>query len=162
MVMLARVRAKPWQQRMNRRIKLISALGAFTAILIVAAFVLPAEFPAHSQGWAGVAHSHTGDPSFSTGPSAFHSEMAQVNARMHEAMDIVPSGDIERDFLRMMIPHHQGAIDMAVVLLKYGSDERLKRLAQTIIVEQSQEVAYMRMIRDARSNMSSADPTTHQ
>jgi hypothetical protein len=161
MVMSTRVRSKPRQHYMKRRFKLISALGAFTAILILA-FVLPAEFPAHSQDRAGVAHSHTSAPPLSTSPSAFHAEIAQVNVRMHETMDIVPSGNIERDFLRMMIPHHQGAIDMAVVLLKYGSDERLKRLAQSIIVEQSQEVAYMRTLGDARSKAASADPTTHQ
>ena len=78
----------------------------------------------------------------------FYAEMAQVNARMHDGMDVAPSGDIDRDFMRMMIPHHQGAIDMALVLLKYGRDERLKRLAQSIIVEQGQEIAYMRTLLD--------------
>ena len=162
MLMSERVRAKPWPQRLNRRVKLTSILGAFMAILMLGATALPAEFLANSPGPAGVGHGHASALSLSTGPSVFHSEMAQVNARMHEAMDIVPSGDVERDFLRMMIPHHQGAIDMAVVLLKHGTDERLKRLAQSIIVEQSQEVAYMRTLADARSSASSADPTTHQ
>jgi uncharacterized protein (DUF305 family) len=46
----------------------------------------------------------------------------------------------------MMIPHHQGAIDMALVLLKHLPDERLKRLAQSIIVEQKQEIIYMRTL----------------
>jgi len=69
--------------------------------------------------------------------------MTEVNSRMHEAMEIVPSGDVDHDFVRMMIPHHQGAMDMALVLLKYGRDERLKRLAQSIVVEQGQEIAYM-------------------
>jgi uncharacterized protein (DUF305 family) len=63
------------------------------------------------------------------------------------------SGNIDRDFVRMMIPHHQGAIDMARVLLKYGQDERLKRLAQSIIVEQGQEISYMPLL-DAPSNES--------
>ena len=48
----------------------------------------------------------------------------------------------------MMIPHHQGAIDMALVLLKHGRNEKLKRLAQSIIVEQGQEIAYMRSLLD--------------
>jgi uncharacterized protein (DUF305 family) len=45
----------------------------------------------------------------------------------------------------MMIPHHQGAIDMAVVELRYGKDKRLKRLAQEIIVDQQQEIAVMHL-----------------
>jgi uncharacterized protein (DUF305 family) len=48
--------------------------------------------------------------------------------------------------MRMMIPHHQGAIDMALLQLKYGHDEKLRRLAQSIIVEQGQEIAYMRSL----------------
>jgi uncharacterized protein (DUF305 family) len=47
-----------------------------------------------------------------------------------------------------MIPHHQGAIDMALLQLKYGHDERLKRLAQSIIVEQKQEIDYMHALLD--------------
>src|SRR5262245_33260455 len=74
---------------------------------------------------------------------AFYSEMCRVNARMHRGMEIAPSGDADRDFARMMIAHHQGAIDMARVQLKYGADTRLKRLAQSIIVEQGQEITYM-------------------
>ena len=76
----------------------------------------------------------------------FYSEMSKVNARMHEGMEIAASSDVDRDFMRMMIPHHQGAIDMALLQLKYGHDEKLKRLAQSIIVEQGQEIAYMRTL----------------
>ena len=61
-------------------------------------------------------------------------------------MGVQPSGDTDRDFARIMIPHRQGAIDMALVMLRYGRDERLKRLAQSIIVEQGQEIAYMRIL----------------
>ena len=70
----------------------------------------------------------------------------QAVARMHTAMHIHFTGDADRDFARMMIPHHQGAIDMALVELRYGKDERLKRLAQGIIVEQQQEIAVMQRI----------------
>jgi len=57
--------------------------------------------------------------------------------------------------MRMMIPHHQGAIDMALLQLKYGHDEKLKRLAQSIIVEQGQEITYMRTLLDAPPNTTS-------
>jgi hypothetical protein len=85
----------------------------------------------------------------------FYSETAKANARMHEGMEIAPNGDIDRDFVRMMIPHHQGAIDMALLQLKYGHDERLKRLAQSIIVEQGQEIAYMRTLLNTPSGATS-------
>ena len=66
-------------------------------------------------------------------------------AKMMAAMTVDPTGDVDRDFVAMMVPHHQGAIDMAVALLRYGRNERLKRLAQEIIVTQQQEIAAMRL-----------------
>jgi uncharacterized protein (DUF305 family) len=61
--------------------------------------------------------------------------------------------------MRMMIPHHQGAIDMALLQLKYGRDEKLKRLAQSIIVEQGQEIAYMRTLLDTPSGATPDRPS---
>jgi uncharacterized protein (DUF305 family) len=65
--------------------------------------------------------------------------------RMMRDMMVPPSGDADRDFATMMIPHHQGAIDMAVAELKYGHNERLRRIAQEIIVDQQQEIIAMRL-----------------
>jgi uncharacterized protein (DUF305 family) len=80
----------------------------------------------------------------------FAAAMHAAMRTMHDAMHRAPTtGDPDQDFLAMMIPHHEGAVDMARVLLKYGHDERLKRLAQSIIVEQGQEIAYMRTLLDA-------------
>ncbi|MET4280013.1 hypothetical protein ABIB68_008295 [Bradyrhizobium sp. F1.2.2] len=56
-----------------------------------------------------------------------------------------PSGDVDRDFVAMMNPHHQGAIDMAVIELRYGKNEQLRRIAQEIIVDQMQEIAAMKL-----------------
>ncbi len=78
----------------------------------------------------------------------FDAQMAEAMTRMHHAMMLSPSGDPDRDFAAMMIPHHQGAIDMARVQLQYGKDPRLRRLAQGIIVEQAQEIAVMQQILD--------------
>jgi uncharacterized protein (DUF305 family) len=78
----------------------------------------------------------------------FYSLMDEAMERMHAAMHVNPSGDIDRDFARMMVPHHQGAIDMAVAELRFGKDERLRRLAQAIIVEQGQEITLMQSILD--------------
>jgi len=63
---------------------------------------------------------------------------------MESGMSIRHSGDPDRDFAPMMIPHHQGAIDMAKAELQFGRDPALRRLAQGIIVEQQQEIELMR------------------
>ena len=64
---------------------------------------------------------------------------------MHVGMVVQPTGDIDTDFVAMMIPHHQGAIDMARAQLRYGHNEKLARIAQEIIVTQQQEIAAMRL-----------------
>ena len=74
---------------------------------------------------------------------SFTALMTQAMERMHKDMSIVPSGDPDRDFAAMMIPHHQGAIDMAKVELQFGKNPVLRRLAQGIIVEQLQEIEVM-------------------
>ena len=76
----------------------------------------------------------------------FATVMDRAVERMHRAMMIDPSGNPDRDFAVMMIAHHQGAIDMARAELQFGKDERLRRLAQGIVVEQNQEIAAMRTI----------------
>ena len=57
-----------------------------------------------------------------------------------------PSGDVDADFVAMMVPHHQGAIEMARAELRYGHNEQLKRMAQEIIVTQLQEIAAMHLV----------------
>jgi hypothetical protein len=65
--------------------------------------------------------------------------------RMMADMTIKPTGDVDRDFVAMMVPHHQGAIDMAKAELRYGRNEQLRRMAQEIVVTQQQEIATMRL-----------------
>ena len=65
--------------------------------------------------------------------------------KMMRDMSVKPNGDVDRDFTAMMIPHHQGAIDMAEAELRWGHNEQLRRIAQEIIVEQQQEIAAMRL-----------------
>jgi len=64
---------------------------------------------------------------------------------MMNGMAAKPTGDIDADFVAMMVPHHQGAIDMAVAVLRYGRNAQIRRLAQEIIVTQQEEIAAMRL-----------------
>jgi Domain of unknown function (DUF305) len=147
--------------RMNDRARLLAASGAAGLVgAILAVFILTTDRPSASEGPSSAASvAQDGAPicNISSGGAepTFYSEMSAASAHMHEAMELAPEGNVDRDFIRMMIPHHQGAIDMALVLLKHGHDERLKRLAQSIIVEQGQEVAYM------RSLLESSDESAH-
>ena len=76
----------------------------------------------------------------------FDQLMGDAMSVMHSGMHSAPhTGDPDRDFVTMMIPHHQGAIDMAKALLLYGKDEQLKRLAQEIIADQQNEVQLMQL-----------------
>jgi hypothetical protein len=76
---------------------------------------------------------------------AFLDQNDAAMSRMMANMAIKPTGDIDRDFVAMMVPHHQGAIDMAMAVLRYGRNEQVRRLAQEIIVTQQQEIAAMRL-----------------
>lgn len=89
----------------------------------------------------------------------FMAENDAAMTRMMDDMNIKPTGDIDRDFAAMMIPHHQGAIDMAVAFLRYGHNEQLRRIAQEIIVEQQQEIDAMRLATGLPPSPVAAAPT---
>ncbi|MEO7066387.1 MAG: DUF305 domain-containing protein [Rhodanobacter sp.] len=81
--------------------------------------------------------------------------MEKMMADMHSE----PTGNVDVDFVRMMVPHHQGAIDMAVLELRYGTSPRLKALAQEIVVTQQQEIAAMKLAIGEPAPPSYAAPT---
>jgi len=72
-------------------------------------------------------------------------ENVSAMTKMMIDMGIRPSGDVDTDFVGMMVPHHQGAIEMAQAELRYGRNEPLRRMAQEIIVTQLQEITAMRL-----------------
>jgi hypothetical protein len=106
--------------------------------------------------WFGV-RAFAGDPP--QGEAAFLAENDKAMTTMMDGMAVKPSGDIDRDFAAMMIPHHQGAIDMAQAELRYGKNEQLRRIAQEIIVDQLQEIAAMRLALGDPLPPSAAAPT---
>jgi uncharacterized protein (DUF305 family) len=69
---------------------------------------------------------------------------AAMRKMVHD-MAVKPTGDVDADFVAMMVPHHQGAIDMALAVLRHGRNPQIRRLAQEIIVTQQQEIAVMRL-----------------
>jgi uncharacterized protein (DUF305 family) len=98
--------------------------------------------------------------SLSAGPgeASFLAKSNAAMTRMMAGMKIKPSHDVDRDFVAMMVPHHQGAIDMAKAELSYGRNEPLRRLAQEIIVTQQEEIAEMRLALVSAAPSSSTGP----
>jgi uncharacterized protein (DUF305 family) len=64
--------------------------------------------------------------------------------KMMTGMHMEATGDADKDFAMMMIPHHQGAIDMAKVELQYGDDPQLRELAQVVIDAQEKEIVVLK------------------
>ena len=97
----------------------------------------------HGQGGhaGGSQGAHQASPKGDQSPSSF--AFAGVNAKMHQGMDITFTGNADRDFVQGMIPHHQGAVDMAKVVLAFGKDPEVRKLAEAIIKAQEDEIAWM-------------------
>jgi uncharacterized protein (DUF305 family) len=95
-------------------------------------------------------------------PAAFHQQMDSVMTVMDKGMQQmggVPPTDLDASFAAMMVPHHQGAVDMARLQLLYGKDPELRRLAQSIIAEQQIEIQQMTAwLRKHQAATSSAAP----
>lgn len=105
----------------------------------------------HGMGaMTGPGHQGHGQTAAPASPSTRAFE--EANAKMHSDMAIAFTGNADVDFVRGMIPHHQGAIDMARVVLEHGKDEWVKKLAGEVITAQTREIAEMRdwLTRNAR------------
>jgi hypothetical protein len=110
--------------------------GAFLGVRLLVAFAAP---PLTFAVFAHEAHPPA-QQAATPDESAFLAENEAAMNKMMSAMEAKPTGDIDRD-----LAHHQGGIDMAVLELRYGKNEQLRRLAQEIIVSQTQEIAAMKL-----------------
>lgn len=117
---------------------LVVSATAMTAL--ASAGAAQAQHAGHS-GHAAPGKVATASPSVSG--SASTAAYKAANDKMHAGMDIAFSGDADVDFVKGMIPHHQGAVEMAKVVLQYGKDPKLKKLARDIIRAQDKEIAFM-------------------
>lgn len=88
---------------------------------------------------------HAASPSLDSAVIEFRDVCGRAMDRMMNAMAAPSTNDVDRDFVQMMVPHHQAAIDMARAELEQGKSEQLRRIAQEIIVDQQQEIAVMRI-----------------
>ena len=128
---------------MKQRYTRIQCRSVSTAVLALVLWVVP-PFLAHNPAHRACASSAAACSSLAA-ETPFLAENDTAMKKMMVDMAVQPTGDIDRDFVSMMVAHHQGAIDMALALLRYGDNEQLKRLAQEIIVTQQQEIAVMRL-----------------
>ena len=116
---------------MNGKKKSLPRFGAMIAVSLLT--ITPAVFaqqPAPSQSMPGM--------------NSAHKAMMEGMQKMNQDMVTVPAtGDPDKDFVAMMIPHHQGAIDMAKVELAQGKDLTIRKMARDIVAAQQREIKQM-------------------
>jgi hypothetical protein len=126
------------------------SVGSHLAVIAVGAVAAAAYLTLYSSSPQSLADyiSAICAKSFGSAPAAeapYLAENVSAMTKMMVDMGIRPSGDVDTDFVALMAPHHQGAIEMAQAELRYGRNEPLRRMAQEIIVTQLQEITAMRL-----------------
>ncbi|TKT69161.1 DUF305 domain-containing protein [Aquamicrobium sp. LC103] len=121
----------------------INHIAATASLALALGIAVPSLAQTNHDGHGSMGHSmmEMGAPKGDQGPSS--KAFAEANAKMHEGMDIEFTGNADADFVRGMIAHHQGAIDMARIELEFGKDPELRKLADEIISAQEAEIRMM-------------------
>jgi len=133
---------------------LVIALLALIAGLLIGIYSAPWYMMQHGGMMQGMNHPmgqgmqggmmggmNMGEPRGDQGEAS--RAFARANADMHTGMDIDFTGNADVDFAKGMVPHHQGAIDMARIVLKFGKDAEIRKLAEGIVAAQESEIAFM-------------------
>lgn len=119
---------------MKSQLKLLTALTIACATMSTVSAQTAA--PSH-DAMSGMSGSGKDAPSTAAFRTADRSMMAGMSSIQY-------TGDADRDFVAHMIPHHEGAVEMAKVELKYGKDAKLRQLAKDVIAAQEKEIAFMK------------------
>ena len=118
-----------------KRSKMLAAAAAF----VVLGGAAVAQHSGHGS------HSGHGAPAKpASSGNAVAKAFQDVNDKMHRDMNIPFTGDADADFARGMIPHHQGAVDMARIVLQHGKDPEIRKLAEEVVKTQEAEIRMMR------------------
>jgi hypothetical protein len=112
-------------------------ISGFLAFLIMA-------YPAHVSAQQAESAGKVAQSPGQTAEASFMAENQAAMSKMMKGMAVKPSGNVDADFTAMMIPHHQGAVDMAKAELRYGHNRKLRRIARNIIAEQQQQIRTMK------------------
>jgi Domain of unknown function (DUF305) len=143
------VRASPGRQSQEYEMRKINRACLAPSLGVAALFLIAA--PAVAEPAAAPAAEHAGHEHPAAAAAAGGAELNETSKayegameKMHKDMTIPYTNDVDVDFVRGMIPHHQGAIDQATVLLKYSKNLRLRLLAGGIIATQKREIRFMK------------------
>lgn len=115
------------------------------SLILAGLLIAPISYAHHHEGdEQSSGHDHPQEASQQHANDPAVAAYQAANDKMHEDMAMSFTGDPDVDFAKGMIPHHEGAIAMAEIVLEYGEDEEIRQLAEEIIAAQESEIAFLK------------------